>query len=98
MELADDCSSAVDQGEDHEMRAGEKAEKLMKCDIVTDLLSKGMAPREISRQTGISESYVYHLRVDSFDVLMYEWEDVTERLKRSGYDLSKIKLTKRRPA
>ena len=71
-------------------------DKEQKSGLITEMLQAGYSPKEINAITGISMSYIYHFKTDSYDALLAEWDIVTEQLRNSGRDLSKIKIAKRR--
>lgn len=71
-------------------------DKERKSELIAEMLKDGYSPKEINAKTGISISYIYHFRTDSFDAMLTEWDAITEALKNSGRDLSKIKIVKRR--
>lgn len=63
-------------------------------EIVASLLRSGLSNEEVSERASVSVGYVYNVKSSIEYGFMADWEKVTGRLKNSGYDLSKIRLTK----
>jgi len=75
--------------------------------ILTEMLAQGLSPAEIKLALNTKSNYVYRQTDGNATPLTksyledalkpsfrYEWERAVERCKRSGYDLSKIRLVK----
>ena len=63
-----------------------------KKEKVVSLLEQGISDQEICERIGVNKSYVHHVRTRMDVGFMSEWPEITGKLKKSGYDLSKIKI------
>ena len=59
------------------------------------LLKAGRTAREVSEMLGVGYNSVCAIQNDMNYGLLHEWEKVTRRLRLSGYDLSRIPITKK---